>query len=99
MYATVPTSPRGSIHAGAMLHEFLTARRGELIERCRVKVSRRSAPKEIATEPVGIPQFIDQLIETLKAQPQRSKEVSGPKDSGGKSAASEMGVSAARHGG
>jgi Histidine kinase-, DNA gyrase B-, and HSP90-like ATPase len=83
-----------------MLHEFLTARRGELIERCRVKVSRRSGPKEAGTElAYGIPRFIDQLIDTLKADPQRSKEISGATDSGVKSARSEMGVSAARHGG
>jgi len=88
-----------SIHAHEMLHEFLTARRDELIERCRVKVSTRSAPKAIETERAyGIPHFIDQLIETLQAEPGRSKEVSGATDSGSKSAVSEMGVSAARHG-
>jgi signal transduction histidine kinase len=82
-----------------MLHEFLTARRGELIERCRVKVSKRSVAKEIETERAyGIPHFIDQLIATLKAQPERSKEISGATDSGSKSTVSEMGVSAARHG-
>jgi hypothetical protein len=82
-----------------MLHEFLTTRRGDLIERCRVKVSKRSAPKDIATERAyGIPHFIDQLVETLKAEPARSAEISGAADSGGKSAVSEMGASAARHG-
>jgi hypothetical protein len=82
-----------------MLHEFLTARRGELIERCRVKVSKRSVPKEIQTERAyGIPHFVDQLIETLKAEPVRSQQISGPPDAGTKSAVSEMGVSAARHG-
>jgi hypothetical protein len=83
-----------------MLHEFLTTRRGELIERCRVKVSKRSGPKEIETERAyGIPQFIDQLIATLQAPPERSKEISGAADSGSKSTVSEMGVAAARHGG
>jgi hypothetical protein len=48
-----------------MLHEFLIAKRAELIERCRVKVSKRSDPKEIETERAyGIPYFLDQLIET-----------------------------------
>ncbi len=99
MYASARTSPLCPIHAGEMLHEFLTARRGELIERCRVKVSKRSAPKEVQTErPHGIPHFIDQLIETLKADPERSKEISGASDSGSKSAVSEMGATAARHG-
>ena len=46
----------------------------------------------------GIPRFIDQLIETLQAKPERSKEISGSLDSSSKSAASEMGISATRHG-
>jgi len=82
-----------------MLHDFLTARRDELIERCRVKVSKRSAPKAIGPElKHGIPRFIDQLIETLQAGPERSKQISGATDSGVKSALSEMGISATLHG-
>src|SRR3984957_6171306 len=82
-----------------MLHDFLTANRAELIERCRVKVSKRCAPKAIETERAyGIPHFIDQLIETLQAGPERSKTISGATDSSGKSALSEMGISASRHG-
>jgi signal transduction histidine kinase len=82
-----------------MLHEFLTARRTELIERCNVKVSKRSAPKAIETERAyGIPHFLDQLIETLQAEPERSKKISGAPDGSTKSALSEMGVSASRHG-
>jgi hypothetical protein len=82
-----------------MLHEFLTARRGELIERCSAKVAARSAAKEGQSEQVhGIPHFIDQLIDTLKADPRRSKELSGATDSGSKSAVSEMGAAAAQHG-
>jgi signal transduction histidine kinase len=82
-----------------MLHEFLTAKRADLIERCRVKVSKRSAPKEIETERAyGIPHFLDQLIETLQAEPERSKKISGAADGSSKSALSEMGVSASRHG-
>jgi hypothetical protein len=89
----------GSIHANEMLHEFLSARRADLIERCRVKVAKRSVPKAIETETAyGIPRFIDQLIETLQAEPERSKELSGATDSGSKSAVSEMGISATRHG-
>jgi hypothetical protein len=81
-----------------MLHDFLTAKRAELIERCRVKVSKRSAPKAIETERAyGIPRFLDQLIETLQAEPERSKKVSGATDSGSNSSLSEMGISAARH--
>jgi signal transduction histidine kinase len=70
-----------------------------LIERCKVKASKRSGPKGIESERAnGIPQFIDQLIETLQAEPERSEEVSGASDGSSKSALSEMGVSAARHG-
>jgi signal transduction histidine kinase len=89
----------GSIHANGMLHEFLTAQRADLIERCRVKVAKRSAPKPIATDRInGIPAFLDQLIETLHAGPERSKKLSGAADSSTKSALSEMGISATRHG-
>jgi signal transduction histidine kinase len=52
-----------------MLHEFLDANRAELIERCRVKVSRRSASRAAPHEMVnGIPLFIGQLIETLRLE-------------------------------
>lgn len=82
-----------------MLHEFLTAKRAELIERCRVKVSKRSAPKAPETDRAnGIPRFLDQLIETLQADPKRSEKISGRPDSGSKSSLSEMGISAAQHG-
>jgi hypothetical protein len=82
-----------------MLHEFLTAKRAELIERCKEKVSKRSAPRAIESERVnGIPTFLDQLIETLQAEPERSKKVSGATDNSSKSALSEMGIAAARHG-
>jgi signal transduction histidine kinase len=99
MYASEPTSPLGSIHAHEMLHKFLTAKRAELIERCRVKVSKRSGPKEIETERAyGIPHFLDQLIETLQAGPEQSRRISGAADSGSSSALSEIGISSARHG-
>jgi signal transduction histidine kinase len=82
-----------------MLGQLLIARRAELIERCRVKVSKRSIPKAIETDrEYGIPRFIDQLIETLQAEPERSREISGTEDSSTKSDASEMGISATRHG-
>jgi hypothetical protein len=78
---------------------FLIARRAELIERCRVKVSKRPAPKAVATKRItGIPDFLDQLIETLQAEPARSKKLPGAADSGSKSVVAEMGISATRHG-
>ena len=84
-----------------MLHEFLTANRDELIERCGLKVAQRPAPKPTRDElEHGIPLFLDQLIKTLRmermADPMLSRRVSGP--SGGGPPASEIGLAAARHG-
>src|SRR3984885_15332561 len=87
------------MHAAEMLYEFLIARRPELLERCTEKVSKRSAPRLIATDRLnGIPDFLDQLIETLQAEPERSKKLSGAADNSSKSVTSEMGISATRHG-
>jgi hypothetical protein len=65
-----------------MLHEFLTSNRSDLIERCRLKVTRRSAPRVTNAELThGIPLFLDQLIKTLEveqtSEPTRSRKVSG----------------------
>lgn len=84
-----------------MLHEFLTAHRDELIERCRLKVAKRLAPEVAHAELAhGIPRFVDQLIKTLQveqsAEPMLSRRVSGP--SGGGPAGSEIGITAALHG-
>jgi signal transduction histidine kinase len=85
-----------------VLHEFLTAHRAELVERCRLKVTNRLAPKAVAESELahGIPRFLDQLIKTLQveqtSEPMESRRVSGP--SGGGPAASEIGVTAALHG-
>ena len=86
----------------AMMHEFLSAHREELIERCRVKVAERLAPKATQHElEHGIPLFLDQLIKTLQveqsAEPMQSRKVSGP-SGGGHAASSEMGEAAAIHG-
>jgi hypothetical protein len=85
-----------------MMHEFLTENRGELIERCRMKVAQRPAPRANEAElDHGITLFLDQIIKTLKAeessQPIESRRMSGP--SGGVDAIlSEMGVAAKEHG-
>jgi signal transduction histidine kinase len=85
-----------------MLHEFLTSNRADLIERCRLKVARRSAPRVTPAELThGIPLFLDQLIKTLQveqtSEPMRSRKVSGPAGGGGPEL-SEMGAAAALHG-
>ena len=56
-----------------MLHEFLRANRMELTTRCRGKVARRSSPTPTATElEYGIPILIDQLVQMLRADPDRT---------------------------
>ncbi|MEO7724984.1 MAG: HAMP domain-containing sensor histidine kinase [Chthoniobacterales bacterium] len=85
-----------------MMHQFLTENRGELIERCRMKVARRPSPRATEAElDHGITLFLDQIIKTLQAeeaaQPMESRRMSGP--SGGVNAIfSEMGVAAKEHG-
>jgi signal transduction histidine kinase len=85
-----------------MLHEFLTNNRADLIERCRLKVAQRSAPRVTSAELThGIPLFLDQLIKTLQVEqtsdPMESRKVSGPAG-GGTPVLSEMGAAAAIHG-
>lgn len=86
-----------------MLHEFLDANRSELIERCRAKVARRSAPLPTAKEMEhGIPLFLGQLIETLRAGEIRNA-LGGRKPTelaamGGRREPLEFAASAAKHG-
>jgi hypothetical protein len=84
-----------------MMHNFLTNNRSALIERCKVKVSKR--PARHATEQQlenGVPLFLDQLINTLRieqtSRPMDSRTISGP--SGGGITLSDIGVAAAQHG-
>ena len=91
----------GSAQAARVLHEFLTTNRIDLIERCRLKVAKRVAPKVTDAELThGIPAFLDQLIKTLRveqtSEPMRSRKVSGP--AGGGPVVSEIGATAALHG-
>jgi hypothetical protein len=85
-----------------MLHAFLTTNRSELIDRCKRKVSGRSLFPDLAKLDHGVPQFLDQLAQTLyldsTSNPAESLKVSGPPDSLGFAATSEMGVTAAKHG-
>jgi len=83
-----------------VLHTFLSAHRVELIERCRLKVAQRPAPKASAAElEHGIPLFLDQLVRTLRSEEAAdhacSLVLSGPSGGGGPS---EIGAAAARHG-
>lgn len=85
-----------------MLHQFLASNRADLIDRCRVKVAQRSAPRVTHEELThGIPLFLDQLIKTLEVEqtsdPMSSRKVSGPAG-GGTPVPSEIGATAALHG-
>lgn len=83
-----------------MLHEFLSANRTELVERCRAKVSQRSPLAATRGLLHGIAPFLGQLIKTLEVEqtsdPMQSRKVSGP--AGGKVAGSEIEGTATEHG-
>lgn len=83
-----------------LLHEFLSAHRADLVERCRQKVSQRSPGAPVRDLKYGISPFLDQLIKTLEMEqtddPMQSRKVSGP--SGGQTALSEMAGTATEHG-
>jgi len=54
------------IALAAMLHEFVTVNRDEIIRRCSAKVAMRAVAS--STEPVehGVPLFLDQLVDALR---------------------------------
>ena len=86
-----------------MLHEFLNVNRAVLVERCRIKVALRPAPRPTLREiEHGIPLFLSQLIDTLHIEqgpyPLESRKVSGPSEPGKKHEPSEIGTSATKHG-
>ncbi len=85
------------------MHQFLLDNRADLIERCKAKVAMR--PRRAATAAQlanGVPMFLDQLVRTLGAEElglhDESLRISGSSN-GDTTAPSEIGVSAAAHGG
>lgn len=87
-----------------MLHEFLTSNSDDLIARCRAKVAKRPTPPATTAElTFGVPIFLSQIIKTLRMEEASdtvgSHEVSGKADPGRTPAPSEIGESAAQHGG
>lgn len=85
-----------------MLHEFLTANRTELINRCRFKVSQRAAPRATDTElEHGVPVLIDQLIKTLQTDQALGADPANrisAAESEKRPAATEIGKTAMLHG-
>ena len=86
-----------------MLHEFLSANKAELIERCRAKVARRSAPRATLDEiDHGIPLFLGQLIETFRIEESTSplegrRELAAMRPAD-RNVRSEISTTAAKHG-
>jgi hypothetical protein len=79
-----------------MLHEFLTENRQLLIARCREKGAKRFEPSEKSSSiENGVPLFLEQLAETLKAE-QTTSARNG--DSGPTPAPTAIGRAAALHG-
>jgi signal transduction histidine kinase len=59
-----------------MLHEFITAHREDIIERCRARVGTRSIPPPtIAEIEHGVPVFLDQLVTLMRLGLQGSPEI------------------------
>ena len=75
-----------------MLQDFLTKNREILIDRCRLKVATRRAPRADEQElAFGIPLFLDQLIGALRLEQSSGSGEAGPN-------ASDRASAAARHG-
>src|SRR6476646_7029774 len=59
-----------------MLHQFIAAHRDEIIRRCRAKVASRSVPPPSKAEiDHGVPLFLDQLVDALRAGLGSSDEI------------------------
>ena len=60
-----------------MLFEFIALNRDEIIRRCRSKVAARQSPPATAAEiDHGVPLFLDQLVDALRAGQSSSLEIS-----------------------
>jgi signal transduction histidine kinase len=72
----------------SMLHDFIATHREEIIALTRTKITQRLAPRALEDELAnGVPLFLEQLIQALKAEPSRSTRMS-----------EEMGQDAVKHG-
>src|SRR6185312_12817153 len=79
-----------------MLREFLSENREELIERCRLKVTMRRAPKATPHElSHGVPLFLDQLMEVF---PRAVRMDDGKDLAGGLKTDQDIAASASQHG-
>ena len=82
-----------------MLHEFLTRNRAELVDRCRLRVSMRRAPRATPAElEHGIPLFLEQLTGMLFDRAHISGEEGEARSKRISMAESEIAAGATRHG-
>jgi hypothetical protein len=59
-----------------MLYDFITTHRDQIITRCRERVATRPASRHAAVEPeYGVPLFLDQLVNTLRANGEPNLEI------------------------
>jgi hypothetical protein len=58
-----------------MLHDFVTANRADLIRRCRAKVQARVIATPPAALALGIPRFLDQLVDALRERRGSDREM------------------------
>ncbi|MEA3158292.1 MAG: hypothetical protein QOK44_5881 [Betaproteobacteria bacterium] len=87
-----------------MLYEFLSEHRDELMSRCKAKVAKRSTPRASNEElKHGIRLFLEQLIQTLRFEHSssysESRRVSGSSHTSKTPVQSQIGKTAAEHGG
>ena len=80
-----------------MLHEFVTSNRDEVIARCSANVAKRFAPREVPPAIAhGVPLFLRQLAETLRAEQLTTARVA--MEPTALPGSTEIGRSAALHG-
>ncbi len=81
------------------MHDFLVINRTELIARCRSRVVERQEPGASEPEPeYGIPLFLDQLIEMLKADDAPKSPMESKNAIDNRAGDSEIGLSSTLHG-
>jgi hypothetical protein len=97
MFGSAQSAEAVSGYLVTMLHKFLTENRQLLIARCKEKVAKRFGPTTVAS-PIehGVPLFLEQLVETLKAELTTSTRGNG--ESEPTPAATAIGRAAALHG-
>jgi hypothetical protein len=80
-----------------MLYDFLTTYRGELIQHCREKVSKRYAPAEVPdVVDHGVPLFLEELVHTLVTE--HSTTVRAESEPAPSPVATNIGRAATKHG-